>query len=259
MAMALYIDESFPKATGLFGANAGGRGRVRLKQSSDVLASFAAGRVPQAFDALAGTEVPLDHKGPLQLLGADAVWEWGGTNASGYGDPLHRAPERVAHDIASGALDREDAARVYGIALLGDGTVDHEASAQLRRRLRQARLTEAIAPEVLPVALPRNARARPLSPGLALVDIDGELFFASTPGRILLGRAADGYRHGCAVAERPIGELGPEFYARAGRPGDAMVYREYLCPITGTRLEAEIVRRGDPISPDIIWAERVHP
>src|SRR5260370_14362119 len=87
MAIALYIDESFPKATGLFGANAGGRGRVRLKHGSDVLASFAAGRVPQEFDAIDGTEVPLDQNGPPQLVGADAVWEWGGTNAAAYGDP----------------------------------------------------------------------------------------------------------------------------------------------------------------------------
>jgi N-methylhydantoinase B len=253
MAIALYIDESFPKATGLFGANAAGRGRVRLKHRSDVLARFAAGEVPLRFDALAGTELPLDHKGPPLVIGADAVWEWGGTNAPGYGDPLDRAPERVAHDVAVGELLRDDASRIYGVALRSDGSVDADATQGARHDARSRRLARAVISR-RPTPLPPDARLRPLGGGIALVDVGGEPYFASEPGRVLLGRAAEGYRLACAVVEEPIAALGDEFFARAGRPGDAIVFREYLCPVTGSRLDAEIARRGDRIDADIVLA-----
>jgi N-methylhydantoinase B len=182
------------------------------------------------------------------------VWEWGGTNAPGYGDPLDRAPERVAADVAAGALARDDAPRVYGVVLRSDGGVDGEATAQLRQRQRKARLDGATAPSRAPVPLPKGVELRPLGGGLALAEVGGELFFVSAPGGVLLGRASEGYRHGCSVAERAIAELGPELYARAGRPGDGVVYREYLCPITGTRLDSEIARRGDAIASDLTCA-----
>ena len=70
-------------------------------------------------------------------------------------------------------------------------------------------------------------------------------------GHALLGRATDGYRKGCAILEQPVHALGPEFFARPGRPADEIMFREYLCPATGKRLDAEIVRRGDPIETDI--------
>ena len=54
MAAALYIDDSFPKAVGPFGANPGSMGRVRVKHGVGLAGQFAAGVVPQDLDALPG-------------------------------------------------------------------------------------------------------------------------------------------------------------------------------------------------------------
>jgi len=255
MALALYSDESFPKASGLFGAGAAGRARVRLKHRCDVRGSFDQGSIPQDFEAIAGTEVPLDHKGPPMPVALDSTWEWGGTNSAGHGDPLDRVPERVARDVSTGGLSRADALRVYGV-VLQDGALDLEATDRTRRAARRVRLERSTRPSVAPRSIPESMPIRVIGGALGLVEVDGVLYFASRPGRALLGRAGEGYRPGCAVLESPIRELGREFFARPGRPGDQMVLREYLCPMTGCRLDAELARRGDPIRPDMILASR---
>lgn len=52
----------------------------------------------------------------------------------GYGDPFLRAPELVARDVMRGTYTREDAERMWGVVILGNGTVDTDATAQLRSR-----------------------------------------------------------------------------------------------------------------------------
>lgn len=58
----------------------------------------------------------------------------------GYGDPLERAPERVARDVEYEYVSPEQAERAYGVVLdPGTGEVDLEATDRLRERLREAR------------------------------------------------------------------------------------------------------------------------
>jgi N-methylhydantoinase B/oxoprolinase/acetone carboxylase alpha subunit len=54
----------------------------------------------------------------------------------GYGSPLERAPERVAHDVAEGWIDRRRAADVYGVILDATGEVDEAATVAARARLQ---------------------------------------------------------------------------------------------------------------------------
>ena len=115
MAAALYVDESFPKAVGPFGGNPGSAGHFRLKHGTNVVARLAAGEVPQDFDAIDGAEAEIQAKGPMLMMGADAVWEWTGANAPGFGDPLTRDPGQVAADVASRALPADAAEQVYGV------------------------------------------------------------------------------------------------------------------------------------------------
>jgi N-methylhydantoinase B len=50
----------------------------------------------------------------------------------GWGDPFTRDPERVARDVRLGYLAARLAREQYGVALLGDGSVDRDATAALR-------------------------------------------------------------------------------------------------------------------------------
>ena len=55
----------------------------------------------------------------------------------GFGDPLKRDPERVAGDVESGLLSREDATRLYGVVFAAE-EIDRAATARRRAELAAA-------------------------------------------------------------------------------------------------------------------------
>jgi N-methylhydantoinase B len=247
LAAALYVDESFPKAVGPFGGNPGGAGHFRLKHGTDVVARLGRGEVPQDFDAIAGAEAEVEAKGPMLMMGADAVWEWTGANAPGFGDPLTRDPDQVAADVAAGALPADAAERVYGVAS-GPG-----ATRTLRAERLAARLAGAVPPAATPATVPADVPLRVLAGELAVVERDGRPeAFVTVTGRAVLAPAGGNFKDGCAVLERPLRTVAPEFAAREGRAGSLMRYREYLCPVTGVRVDSEIVKEGDAAFHDIV-------
>jgi N-methylhydantoinase B len=246
MAAAVYMDESFPKAVGPFGGNPGSAGHFRLKHGTDVAGRFAGGEVPQDFDAIAGAEAEVEAKGPMLMMGADAAWEWTGANAPGFGDPLTRDPGAVRADIATGALSADLAELVYGV-VPGD-----DATRALRAGRLAGRLASAVPPAVAPATVPEDVPLRPLAGELAVAGRDGRPeVFASLTGRVVLAPATGNFKDGCAVLERPLPDVAPEFAIREGRAGHRTRYREYLCPVTGLRVDSEIIKEGDEALHDI--------
>jgi N-methylhydantoinase B len=79
--------------------------------------------------------------------------------------------------------------------------------------------------------------------------------WVSLTGRARLGPVTGDYRAACAVLDTPVNALEPEFASRPGRPGAAMLLREYLCPVSGLRLGTEIIRSGDDPAADMVLAE----
>lgn len=256
MAAALYIDDSFPKAVGPFGANPSSMGRVQVRHGIGLAQAFAAGIVPQDLDSLPGMEQPVDHKGPLIMLGDDSVIAWSGANVPGYGDPLARMPGAVAGDVGQGWLDAEAATRVYGVAWDAAGAVDQDATALLRAERLRARLAAAKPPASASAGQAGDdARLRQIGGDLGvLLDGDRPAEWVSLTGRARLGPVTGDYRTACAVLETPVNALEPEFATRPGRPGEAMLLREYLCPVTGIRLATELIRTGDEPAADMVLA-----
>jgi N-methylhydantoinase B len=248
LAAAVYVDESFPKAAGPFGGNPASAGRFRLKHGTDVLARFAAGEVPQDFAAIEGTEPEVEAKGPMLMMAADAAWEWTGANAPGFGDPLTRDPGQVEADIATGALPAEAAERVYGV-VPGDAA----RTWALRAERLAARLAEAVAPAIPLETVPADVPLRVLVGELAVVERDGRPeAFVTVTGRAVLAPASGNFKDGCAVLERPLRTVAPEFATRPDRAGHLMRYREYLCPVTGLRVDSDIIKEGDQALHDIV-------
>jgi N-methylhydantoinase B len=247
LAAALYIDESFPSLVGPFGGNPGTMGRFRLTRGSDVRERLARGEVPQDFDAVPGEPEPVQAKGPMLMVGADDVWEWTGANGAGYGDPLTRDPAAVLRDVLAGGLDEATARRVYSVVLTADGdAVDEPATERARRAMLTERLAAATAPTGGVSTVDSGATIRPISGELGIVERDGAPdAFASLTGRAVLGPVTGNFKEHCAVLERPTSEVGPEYASPAGRAGERMRYREYLCPATGLRIDSEIVRPGE--------------
>jgi N-methylhydantoinase B len=246
MAAAVYMDESFPKAVGPFGGNPGSAGHFRLKHGTDVAGRFAGGEVPQDFDAIGGAEAEVEAKGPMLMMGADAAWEWTGANAPGFGDPLTRDPGGVRADIATGALSADLAKLVYAVV------PGEDATGALRAERLATRLASAIPPPGAPVTVPEDVPLRPLAGELAVAKWDGRPeVFVSLTGRVVLAPATGNFKDGCAVLERPLPDVAPEFATREGRAGHRTRYREYLCPVTGLRVDSEILKEGDEALHDI--------
>jgi len=71
----------------------------------------------------------------------------------------------------------------------------------------------------------------------------------------VLAPASGNFKDGCDVLERPLRTLAPEFATRPGRAGYLMRYREYLCPVTGLRVDSEILADGGEALHDIVIGE----
>jgi N-methylhydantoinase B len=179
---------------------------------------------PIDLDALGGEVQELEAKVPeFEVVPGDVVlytWQGGG----GYGDPLDRDEQRVAHDLALGVITEQKARVVYGVP--GD-----------RDALRAARLNGADAP----------SRADPPHAGESLSYITPSLIIArGGDGLVLLcscgrtlGAAASGWRTGCATRRLREADL----------PRGIVVHRtlelvQYLCPECGRQHGVEVAERG---------------
>ena len=97
----------------------------------------------------------------------------------------------------------------------------------------------------------KNAVDRPtaeaLSAAFAAFDADPE----ARVGVRDLGAVTGNYREHCVVRETPARLIAPEYEAQDVEMADQMVLREYLCPVTGYRIDAELARAGEPLLHDI--------
>ena len=89
------------------------------------------GAAPQVVIERAGKPPETRFKGIFALQRGDRVLVKT-SGGGGYGDPLGRAPERVARDVRLGYVSRECARADYGVALDDEGAVLSEVTARLR-------------------------------------------------------------------------------------------------------------------------------
>jgi N-methylhydantoinase B len=82
------------------------------------------------FTIMAGSHIPV-------AIGAQAIVRTGG--GGGWGDPLQRDAALVAEDVAEGLISPAAARKVYGVAVRGNMSLDENATARLRERLRSAK------------------------------------------------------------------------------------------------------------------------
>lgn len=234
-----YVNESFTNGQGLFGGNPGSIARCRVKHESNALEEMANARVPDSIDAVDGVEEVLKFKGMFSIANGDVI-EWTSPAAAGYGDPLLREPAAVLADQRAGLLDSDAAARVFGVVLAGDA-VDESATADRRideRRMRLGREPGDV------VAAPAGASRV----GDVLHIVNGRWWSNGAD----LGTASENYRAGAQIRETRMRDTGPEFEVSDIASADRFVFREYLCPVTGYRIDAEIALASSEIFSDII-------
>ncbi|PCK23047.1 hydantoinase B/oxoprolinase family protein [Rhodococcus qingshengii] len=246
LAAALYIDESFPKTVGLFGANPGSAGRFRVRHQTNILELLRGGVVPTSVDDVSGVDHAVEAKGPMILMGADTVYEWSAANGVGHGDPLQRSADLVTMDVDAGRMDRSTAERVYGVHIGVDTRPDEAATRRAREQLLRARLADATPPPTVR-RIGEASEIRVVGGELGTVRDDaGRLIsYVSMTARVDLGPIGGNYKQWCAVRESRLYDNDPVFLGAADRAGARIRLREYLCPVSGYRIDVELLRDGD--------------
>lgn len=239
--VVLHMGESFAKGQGLFGGNPGSLSTTKVKHRTDLMAQLAGGRVPVSIDDLGGDEEQAYFKGaPIELIEGEAI-EWVSPSTSGYGDPLLRDPSAILADIVEQFLDEERAARIYGV-VIRDGVAHTAATESLRLDIRRERLGGKDPSDS--VAAPDGA----VRIGEILHIVDGRWWCNGAD----LGSTEENYRSACVTREVLAREIGPEFDAWDHDMADRIVFREYVCPVTGYRIDTELAKAGQPPLHDIV-------
>ena len=130
--------KALPLAGGLSGGMPAGTQHDVLLRSTDILAQFAAGRIPASLSDLSGDTELLPSHHETDLGPADVYythWQGGG----GYGDPLRREPAAVAADVLAHKVSPQGARDVYGVVLDDDGHADETETSTARTALRRSR------------------------------------------------------------------------------------------------------------------------
>lgn len=220
---------------GLAGGYPGNTGLENLVRGIDAQALLRSGRIPQSVedfggDAELGACYQQTYIAPGEVL--HMHWQGGG----GYGDPLHRDPAAVAHDVREDKVTPGAAREIYGVVLSGDG-VDAAGTEQLRADLFAE----------------RGARAESPDGGYGVIDVAGA-------ERVDDNLVISGAAVACARCGHQVADLGSDTELKLARhdgpsseagPGvisdpavyvdDEVVFRQLSCPGCHTAIYSGIV------------------
>jgi N-methylhydantoinase B len=201
----------FPMGHGVGGGYPGAPGRYVIARGGG-----NAERTPQGLDTIPGRHEVVSW-GVFNLQREDVLYvRWNG--AGGVGDPMRRAPEAVAADIAEGVVSAEAAQTVYGVERAMTGAIDADAT-----RTRRGARGVGAARNASRILLPQTCG----SCGYHERDRDGP----------------SGFR----VVERSMRELGPVYTT-----GPETILRETICPSCSAQVDAQVARRGDDVLTDTV-------
>ena len=127
-----------PESLGLVGGYPGALNAALLVGSAGVAARFAAGSIPTVPDELDRLPELLPAVAVVALE-VDDVLLVRATGGGGFGDPIEREPDDVAHDVRAGLVGVAAAREVYGVATDGS-TTDPDATAERRAAMRRGRM-----------------------------------------------------------------------------------------------------------------------
>ncbi len=242
----------------LFGAYPVPPARYEVVKGSDVLQRFASGDVPRTGSDLAAAErLRLRGKSNGTPIGTGDVLITAVPGGGGYGDPLERAADLVAADLAVGHVSGEAMARIYGVVLRADMSVDVDATDRRRTEVRAERsswrpaweLLGARAPEE--VATPASGQpARHVHPAIVARDDAGQRVLACARCEHVLCDYRGDYRLGLLADPGPVtlipAATDPSFFL-----DDEIVFWRFCCPGCHMLMSTQISRTGDPFVPEM--------
>jgi N-methylhydantoinase B len=237
-----------PTSAGLMGGYAGMTNVITFAKDTQVLQRFAAGLLAQGPAEIGGELAAVALRQEMFRQGPGDVFTVAWSAGAGFGDPLDRAPERVAADVRACIVTQQAAAGIYGVVIdAGTGTADHEATQALRRELRLQRLQGAPAP----AGVLEGARIRDVTEKLQLRAAADGAHYCCSDCRTDLGPIAGDYKQACHVTDLPLSAANP-LIGDPRRFVDAdPVFRTFVCPGCGTMIDTEMCLSDDPPIRDI--------
>jgi N-methylhydantoinase B len=237
----------------LFGGYPVPPARYEVVKGSDVLDLFASGEVPRTSADVAGSErLRLRGKSNGTPIGSSDVLITSVPGGGGYGDPLERAPELVAGDVAVGHVSAATAADVYGVLVRTDMSVDAKATDERRARLRAQRSEWRPAAELLDLHVDDDGvtpasglPARQVHPAVVARDEGDQRVLACARCDHVLADYRGDYRLGLLADAGPITAIpataDPSFFL-----DDEVLFWRFCCPSCHTLMSTQISRSGDP-------------
>ena len=130
-----------PNAIGINGGMPGSAIRVAKIQGTDIGTRLEQGQmIPASLEEINGKIEILSCKHTRSIIHPDDVWYHSWQAGGGYGDPLLRVPNKVAEDVARGAVSTYCAKDIYGVILSASNKVNFSATNKNRKDIRQKRL-----------------------------------------------------------------------------------------------------------------------
>jgi N-methylhydantoinase B len=222
---------------GFGGGYPGGAGTFFPVRASNVAELIGQDLMPTRERLDGRTEVVRSKLTHLVLARGDVFVATSG-GGGGIGDPLLRAPQKVAEDIAAGYVTPEHANQIYGV-VLADDQVDPAATEARRAEIRRERIGADPA---------REAKAPP-SVGISLARDAESWTCASCNER--LSTADENWRDSAVAHDQPIAEryaeLGMLVRDRSEEP--RVTVREYFCPHCASSLAVDVATDGLEVIP----------
>jgi N-methylhydantoinase B len=178
------------------------------------------------------------------ILAGD-VWYHSWQGGGGFGDPLLREPERVADDLARGAISRHAAEEIYGVVVARNGSADVTATEGKRSEIRAKRRqsNERIDMDGTSVSYKGHGRAE-IGPAL-VVDVEAD--------SVSCGQCR--HRH-CGIRDNLLNHLGfvaSPLWAAGPVRGEAydsgrFKLRQFVCRNCGGLVDVQVGLDGAPLS-----------
>jgi N-methylhydantoinase B len=241
---------AIPTSTGMMGGYPSTTNAYTFVRDSDILERMGESRLIEDSSEVTGTAVLLQLRQENFVQNAADVYAVRWSGGGGFGDPLQRDPERIAHDLEHLNITPEAARDIFGAVLDADEQVDATATLENRVRIRAVRLER----------LGNSTVAREIHTGeVRLAAGDNLAVYGSGAARRWacahcaadLGPLADNYKDVCLREDRPVSDSNP----LVGDPGDfiddAVAFRLFYCPACGSQIDNEIAVDSDPVMRDI--------
>ena len=235
---------SVPAGRGLSGASPGAAASSVILRGSNLEQLFAAGRIPLSADEVDAREVDVIAAKSFSMIDEGDLLIGVLASGAGFGDPLRRDPQSVAHDVHEGLVSAACARSVYGV-LVGDGGLDEAGTLATREQFRAERLAQgrALEGDAGGGMLEGGAILHPVSDSVEAVELDGERSLRCSLCHYRYGGYEHDHKRSALMRERPLTDISPHNRLCL----EEFVLREFYCPGCATALAADVQLRDDPI------------